>query len=86
MTCRTTHHLACDCREAEFAAKDKRIAELETSIRQYERWCEDAEPRLDALSALVEEMHDWTVGEGDHEFAWDSWLARARAAIGEGNP
>ena len=34
MTCRTTHHLACGCREAEFAAKDKRIAELERELAE----------------------------------------------------
>ena len=53
---------------------------------QLERVCPLCELTVerDALAALVKEMHDWTVGEGDHAFAWDSWLVRARAAIGEG--
>jgi len=97
MTCRTTHHLACDCREAEFAAKDKRIAELEAALEKarvndgfslaaIEQWKSNANAMAserDALAELVREVHDGHYDMRSEFVASPDWLARARAAIGE---
>ena len=76
--------MAAELLAARVEERDKRIAELEVRIRQYERWCEDAEPRRDALAELVSEVVNGHYDMRSEFVAAPDWLARARAALGEG--
>lgn len=49
--CRTTHHLACDCREEMFAEMQKRLEELEAELSKQKY--KNIEPLLNAVDTAV---------------------------------
>jgi ABC-type phosphate transport system auxiliary subunit len=96
ISCTTTHHHACDCREAEFACLQSRIAELEKHLREQTlinglgtehqarltAKVSEIERERDAMSAVVEAARQ-TVAAADKLKDTSGGVHRIRMALSQ---